>query len=156
MNATITRPASSAQVRYITSLISERVADAEDALAWTEALATAGVREASGMIETLKGMPRSTPKAPEITEGMYVLDGEIYKVQRAVHGSGNLYAKHLTPSGFEYAAGVVRRLAGARPLTIEEAKAYGALYGTCAVCGRTLTDEDSIAAGIGPVCASKF
>jgi hypothetical protein len=34
--------------------------------------------------------------------------------------------------------------------------AYGKLTGTCGVCGRILEDEDSVAAGIGPVCAAKF
>lgn len=33
---------------------------------------------------------------------------------------------------------------------------YGKLTGTCGVCGRVLEDEESVAAGIGPVCAKKF
>lgn len=32
---------------------------------------------------------------------------------------------------------------------------YGRELGHCGICGRTLTDPDSIAAGIGPVCAGK-
>jgi len=57
---------------------------------------------------------------------------------------------------FEYASGAMRWLDGAWKMSLEEAKKFGALYGTCCVCGRTLTDEKSIAAGIGPVCAEKF
>jgi hypothetical protein len=34
--------------------------------------------------------------------------------------------------------------------------AYGQKTGTCGCCGRKLTNPDSIEAGIGPVCASKF
>jgi hypothetical protein len=34
--------------------------------------------------------------------------------------------------------------------------AYGRETGTCSVCGRTLTDANSIAAGIGPICAANF
>jgi hypothetical protein len=34
--------------------------------------------------------------------------------------------------------------------------ASGKLTGTCAICSRELTDSDSIALGIGPVCAEKF
>lgn len=34
--------------------------------------------------------------------------------------------------------------------------AYGKRFGKCAVCARTLTDADSIAQGIGPVCATRF
>lgn len=29
------------------------------------------------------------------------------------------------------------------------------LYGVCCRCGRTLTDENSISEGIGPICATK-
>jgi hypothetical protein len=32
---------------------------------------------------------------------------------------------------------------------------YGHQIGRCSVCNRTLTDENSIAAGIGPICAGK-
>lgn len=32
---------------------------------------------------------------------------------------------------------------------------YGREIGACGICGRTLTDEDSRARGIGPVCAEK-
>lgn len=33
---------------------------------------------------------------------------------------------------------------------------YGHKIGACGVCGRTLTNEESRAVGIGPVCAAKF
>jgi hypothetical protein len=94
------------------------------------------------------------------TEGMYrTEDGTIYKVQVAHHGTGKLYAKKLVQEGdawrFEYERGAIYRLTASDKMTLEEAKAFGALYGTCCVCGRTLTDEESIAAGIGPVCAGK-
>lgn len=107
-------------------------------------------------------------------DGMYkIADGTIFKVQRAVHGSGHLYAKRLvvdseavrdavgnvvTPAEvhFEYAPGAIRNLTAQDRLTLEEAKKFGALYGTCCVCGRTLTRESSIAAGIGPVCAGRL
>jgi hypothetical protein len=34
--------------------------------------------------------------------------------------------------------------------------AYGRLMGNCACCGRQLTDANSVAMGIGPVCAENF
>lgn len=95
-------------------------------------------------------------------EGMHRLDGEIYKVQVAVHGSGNEYAKLLVLQGdgdkgkFEYAPGAIRKLSPQTKMTLEEAKEFGRLYGVCCQCGATLTDENSIAEGIGPVCAGKF
>jgi hypothetical protein len=96
--------------------------------------------------------------AQPATEGMYRKGGEIYKIQRAVHGSGHLYVKHLNveTQSFEYAPGMLRQLTMADRLTMEEAKAYGALYGVCCVCARTLTNEESIAAGIGPICAGRL
>lgn len=39
---------------------------------------------------------------------------------------------------------------------IEAVKEIGLLTGVCCVCGRTLTDERSIANGIGPVCEGRM
>lgn len=36
------------------------------------------------------------------------------------------------------------------------AVAYGKKYGVCAICGRTLENEESIKRGIGPICADKY
>jgi hypothetical protein len=98
-----------------------------------------------------------------VTEGMWIVgtlgeDGaEVYKVQQAVHGSGRLYAKLLTDEGFVFAPGVLRHLTEqGRKMTAEEGRQYGQLYGVCCRCGAQLTDEESIARGLGPVCASKF
>jgi hypothetical protein len=128
-------------------------------------------RDASLLIHDLGFMPRRDAEVAKSAdavedrvslEGMHRLGGKIYKVQVAVNGSGNEYAKELRNLGdvdgfgFVYAPGVVRKLSVRTRLTLEEAKEFGALYGTCCVCGRTLTDEKSIAAGIGPVCAGKF
>lgn len=38
----------------------------------------------------------------------------------------------------------------------QAAIAYGQKFGSCSCCGRELTNPESIALGIGPVCASKF
>jgi hypothetical protein len=38
---------------------------------------------------------------------------------------------------------------------LEAAKRIGMLTGRCCICARTLTAEDSVEAGIGPICASK-
>jgi len=122
--------------------------------------------DASQDIEELLAMPvakQATAPAPsQIEAGMYRMDDVIYKVQLAVHGSGKPYAKRLVQDEessewfFEYAAGMVRRLQVEHRMSLDEAKAFGALYGTCCVCGRTLTDEKSIENGIGPVCGKKY
>lgn len=38
----------------------------------------------------------------------------------------------------------------------QAAVAFGKAWGVCTVCGRTLTDDQSIARGIGPICAENF
>lgn len=38
----------------------------------------------------------------------------------------------------------------------EALRAYGRELGECGVCGRTLTNPESIAAGIGPICAGRL
>jgi hypothetical protein len=98
-----------------------------------------------------------TVKSAAVTEdGMYLRDGVVFKVQIAKQGSGRLYAKRLTGNGFEYAPGAINTLRAEHKMTLDQAKEYGKLYGVCCACSRDLTDEKSIAAGIGPVCARKF
>lgn len=101
-----------------------------------------------------------------VDHGMYEKDGVVYKVQIAVHGSGRPYAKKLVQDdegewSFVKAPGMQFRLTPADRMTRERAQELGRsvdspLYGTCCVCGRTLTDETSIAEGIGPKCGSRF
>ena len=101
------------------------------------------------------------PRAQVEQDGMYQMpDGTIFKVQQAkVGGSGRLYAKRLEVEGgqgtFVYAPGAITRLDASMRMTLEQAKAYGKLYGVCCKCGSPLTDEISIANGIGPVCGAK-
>lgn len=106
------------------------------------------------------------------TEGMYrTSEGRIFKVQRAVNGSGNLYAKELKRDvavgnvfgavdqgrwKFVYSPGTIRKLRLEDKMTVDQAREFGALYGTCMICGRTLTDETSIAHGIGPICEGRM
>lgn len=113
-------------------------------------------------------------------------NGQILKVYKAVHGSGRMCAKQLVVSSecdghestsgpignviycdgscrtgetsvrFEYLGLASRFVRDHRRMTLEQAKEFGAIYGVCCNCGATLTDERSIEAGIGPVCAGRF
>jgi uncharacterized protein DUF6011 len=126
---------------------------------------------------------RGVVDAPVTQDGMYrsPQTGEIFKVQWN-RGSGDgrrLYAKQLimwvldghhalreiplegskvegVSSEFQYAPGAMRFIRPDWRMTMEEAKAFGALYGTCVRCGRTLTLEESIERAMGRVCASKI
>ena len=174
MNAQKSGEASAAQLRFVDSLLTqygrpETVAPGstlDRVLNCRPVTRQSASRLIDALIERGKALPRE-PKV-EIAEGMWIAehtdaDGEararIFKVQVAVHGSGRLYAKELNPLNgkFEYAPGGVKFLSTeGQQMTLDEAREYGTLYGRCIVCGRTLTDEGSIAAGIGPICAARF
>lgn len=106
---------------------------------------------------------RPAPGAKELADGTYILDGDIYKVRHAVHGSGRQYASLLVPPAaegedatWEYKGQAPLRLLTAEHLlTPELAKKYGALYGVCVRCGRVLTHEDSIDRMMGSTCWGK-
>lgn len=119
-------------------------------------------QQAQASAQTSEAAPQTTWRP---TDGMYKVGERIFKVQRAVvNGDGHPYAKELIRTeqrggdikhSFKYVPGAMKLLKEEHKMTLEQAKEYGALYGTCCVCGRTLTNEESIAAGIGPICAEK-
>lgn len=98
---------------------------------------------------------RKSAPSTEIEDGMYVLDGVVYRVVTS-RSSGKPYASKLEGTSFNYAPGAVRKLLPEHRMTLEDAQKYGKLYGVCAVCGCTLTNPKSIERGIGPICAEKF
>ena len=87
--------------------------------------------------------------------GFYVTSDEVV-VKAQESKAGRLYGKALDADTgkFEYEAGCLRRVV--RKLTIEEAAAHGHRTGNCMICGRELSNEESVERGIGPICASKF
>jgi len=106
----------------------------------------------------------SRPANPNpVTEiGVYVdADGAIYRVKRS-RQSGGLYAMRFIPEGrtrsarFVYARGAIARLTADQRITLEKAQEIGIQFGICCVCGATLTAEQSVASGIGPVCAGRI
>lgn len=155
------RMATDKQVAYAISLtvrkMGQEKADSVEATAMAMTMS-----EISTVIERLKAMPDYTPAKTSETvaesvslEGMHKLGDRIFKVQTSQQ-SGREYAKELIDGSFEYTAGAIRLLSAETKMSLEDAKAYGKLYGTCCVCARTLTRETSIEAGIGPICAGKF
>lgn len=152
-------PATSKQSDLVSRLLAER----DVPKVWADIFAAKedySTKDASAAITYLLTLPRvtSAPKAPALEDGVYMVEGVVFKVQHAVHGSGRQYAKRLhgESGSFEYAPKALSVIRPEHLLTLEQAKSYGAVYGVCAVCGRTLTDEVSITAGIGPVCAGRF
>lgn len=165
--------ATTRQQAFIRDLMVQAGASREEADAAD--FSNVSVGQASQMIETLKQTVRERRNANgggEPPEGIHFLPSEgergtVLKVQRAVHGSGKLYAKRLVPPPpggnardgewvYEGRNGAFRSLSEDTLMTLEDAQEYGHLYGVCCRCGALLTDEQSIADGIGPVCKTRF
>lgn len=167
-------PATEKQVDYIKFLLDTRAGDEARTARISERIAdgTMDRQFASEAITYLKACAKK-PVAPReyvvraepqaiLSEGMYRMDGDIYRVQRS-RESGNLYAKVMIlpdfpgdKPGFEYAPGAIRRLTAEHRMSLEDAKAWGVETGICCVCGAFLTDPESVEAGIGPVCGKRF
>jgi hypothetical protein len=152
-------PATSAQKNYIQSLAHRK------GFTLPESIDALTKSSASRMIETLLSMKdapkqiatpaNNTVATPQVTEGMYAVGDRIFKVYFNQAGT-RLLAKELIDGSLEYQGMATRFVNASHRMSIEQAKAYGRVTGTCCVCSRRLTDENSIAEGIGPVCASKF
>jgi hypothetical protein len=166
--------ASDAQVGAIARTRTRKIITPELAAllgAWdrTAALGTPTKREASNVIDALyaaEWLPREPAVTPTDHAGQAVkleakqvyraADERIIRIQ--LSQSGNLYGKVLdTDTGaWEYLPAVQRELSGARLLTLDEAIAISAAIGQCVRCSRTLTADDSVRRGIGPICSKAF
>ena len=145
----MTNPVSERQVAFIERLLTERV--------WEQPVEFAGLssKGASELIEQLLSAPKSGKVVSK--HGIYQTeDGHIYRVQPSQQ-TGRFYAKKLVVSGgWEYESGAIYRLKEEQRMTLEQAKAFGMATGLCCVCGRFLTDQESVEKGIGPVCIKKM
>lgn len=87
-------------------------------------------------------------------------------ISLAQNHPGTLYIKHegeyagkITPAGKYKRVGdfdAAKLLAEVEVDPKEAAVAYGRATGRCSVCGRELTDPESIARAIGPICLETF
>jgi hypothetical protein len=80
--------------------------------------------------------------------------GWIFVSDAAVYGERQRYGRQ--PPGGAYTGKVQDALRAIMDDPKAASAAYGHLTSTCGVCGRPLEDEESVARGIGPVCAQKF
>jgi hypothetical protein len=167
-----TRPASEKQVACVRKLIAQKLPDmpAEKQEEWV-AKAAADAKKASTLISGLIDMeaPKTAPKAQAATvtvpEGRYALRNaegvvKFYKVEHGKAGSkweGRTFLKvqasdDLFPVKNPQERQRILGTIAADPAAAS--KLYGHELKKCGVCNRTLTDEASREAGIGPVCAA--
>ena len=101
--------------------------------------------------------PRPVPVVREKSPiGVYKRADDIYRVIKG-RQSQNTYAQKLAtdPSGqpvWDYAGSMVYELKVEELISPEVAAQMGRSVGYCVICGRFLTDAESVAKGIGPVC----
>lgn len=153
----IKSPATEAQIEKIHEVLDEKYTPAEAAghHEWmnTHVISKAA---ASAALKRLFAMPTVN----ELDEGMYRVGEDIFKVYYTrgdAERAPQLVTKTLTEDGFEYTGKKpLSFIKAAHRMTLDEAKAYGKVTGTCCVCSRKLTKESSILDGIGPTCAGKF
>lgn len=164
------------QEAFIRKLAEERAAEVTINPSWTTREASIEIDRLLKIKPPVKAPAAQAPRAGVTQDGMYrTPDGTIFKVQfNKASGDGRrCYAKeliidtdavrdedgHIVEAAkvrFEYKSGAVLRLQADWKMTMEQAQAFGALYGTCVRCGRTLTREESIARSMGPICAGYF
>ena len=154
--------ASEKQVNFVKSLVDQKGADAPDYDTLTKS-------QASGLIEDLLNQPNA-PKGEDekdsIPAGRYAITGEdgttdFYKVDKPEQGkwAGWTFVKIQLGNDEQRLSqanqkSVLEKIEAAGPK--EAAVRYGRELGQCAMCGSDLTNPDSIEAGIGPICATKF
>lgn len=174
-NAVVSGPvATDKQTAFILSLLTNRVVptDASGRLSAEVKRGTLNKRKAGDAIEWLLRQPKViaqtvTPTVRPtfaVPDGRYALDsvdsepGKIVfyrvKANRGFINVSRMSSDNEIPVRWAQAQGVLRRIeaVGTHAAMIR----YGQTIGRCGHCGRTLTDQASRAAGIGPICASKF
>lgn len=111
---------------------------------------------AAGTRTPVKETPTVVTGNAELPSGMYVRNGDFYRV---VHSkAGRAYAKKLNRRNgkYEYARGAIFNLRARDRATLEQVADVSRRLGKCCICGQTLTNARSVDAGIGPVCAKKI
>jgi len=172
-------PITEKQLKYIDVLLNQlstKIAEApEQTVIVQEALAVHdtvkilvnqnGITKAQGSkaIEMLLGWnqrsfaPRPVPVVREKAPiGVYKRGDDIYRVIKG-RQSQNTYAQKLTVDfngapTWVYVGAMVFELKVEELISPEVAAQMGRTVGYCVICGRYLTDAESVAKGIGPVC----
>lgn len=104
---------------------------------------------------------KADAKTPPAEDGYYVR-GESFVCVKWNRAKTGQYATVWDGSSWEYdgreSRVIVNEVKAGKlaPMTPEDAKRFGDLYGSCFKCSRTLTDPESIAQGYGPVCAGRM
>lgn len=168
-----TYTASPKAIAYAQSLTTQTWNGSPELLAATlKTIETMAPKQVSNIIDILKPVAYAAKfQAAKITvttdlpAGRYAvqgLDGTVmrYQIDKPENGkwAGWTFVRDLDTKepikDRDHKQAILDELAEAGYL--ESAKLYGKTTGECGICHKTLTNPESIAAGIGPICAQKF
>ena len=109
------------------------------------------------LINALVAQPKLPYVDPELEVGAYLHDGVIYSVRKG-RESGRLqaYIYNADDKHWDFVREAVAKIKPAERLTLSQAVQHSAQTGSCVHCGRTLTLQKSVMAGMGKICASKY
>lgn len=163
---TTSKPATDKQRNLIDNLLTEKLITDEAQVVIDSAFANYrdDSKVASTFITFLFSMPRADggkPRTPRFDPepGVYLMDDTVYRV-RISRSSGQWYAEAcIKPDADSGRKSLDWKYFGKRvnlrdAVVMEDADA-GKFLGYCIRCGAELTDPDSIARGMGPICANK-
>jgi hypothetical protein len=147
--------ATTKQVDFITRLCAERaVSLSVDFATLTKAAASVEIARLLALPKAAKSAASVASAAVSGVKGVGVFrnaEGVFFRVAKSQE-SGYLYAKRFNGSKFVYDKGGIATLSESDRLTVEDAAAFGFEFGVCVWCGKELSDPESVARGIGPVC----
>lgn len=100
-------------------------------------------------------------------DALYKLGDDVYKVvwnksQTFKYAMRLTFNKWMKKGKFVYAAGIINQLDSTMQIDLDGAKGYAQWafdthqIGICCNCGKLLTNKESIAKGIGPICIKKI
>lgn len=146
------RKATEGQLTYLADLLATRVHQHT-----ITDVAALSFDRASALITELREAPRAAKATPAhgIAEGRYAYQPEGAQAMfLRVSRTGRVYSQ-AGPAEHPYRGQDTDALRWIAANQRDAAALYGKLLGVCGMCGRELTDEESRARGLGPVCASK-
>lgn len=113
--------------------------------------------ELHSVFDVLHTSPVQTqaPRQEPAPIGVYKKDNDYYRVAN-MRNSDRRVAYRWNGRKWDYARGYVFQLTANELLSVDEVRAFGLRTGMCAICGRTLTDPESVQKGIGPICEGKY
>lgn len=148
------------QLDYIAKLLASRVVpEALHAEATAPGLTFKNASKAIDALKSCPWQPVEAAKAGKKTvsepaeDGFYFKDDCYYKVKTNVK-TGRRAASLWDPQTLTwgYCKGMVYKLSKAERVTPELASAFGDLYGRCMNCNKALSNDESVAKAVGPIC----